>query len=99
MKNYPRYLDGILYRLDKLQGQLQRDRLRIGEVNELVQLHEAGVKQMGVPYYANPELTHFYWLLQELRMSLFAQPLGTNEPVSNKRLRQKWNEIKIELSL
>ena len=99
LKNYPRYLDGILYRLDKLQGQLQRDRLRIGEVNELVQLHEAGVKQMGVPYYANAELTHFYWLLQELRMSLFAQPLGTSEPVSNKRLRQKWNEIKIELSL
>jgi hypothetical protein len=32
-------------------------------------------------------------------MSLFAQPLGTSEPVSNKRLRQKWNEIKLALSL
>jgi ATP-dependent helicase HrpA len=48
---------------------------------------------------ASPELMNFYWLLQELRMSLFAQPLGTSEPVSNKRLRQKWNEIKINLSL
>ena len=99
LKNYPRYLDGILYRLDKLQGQLQRDRLRIGEVNELLELHQAGVKQLGIPYYTNPELLHFYWLLQELRMSLFAQPLGTSEPVSNKRLRQKWNEIKLKLSL
>lgn len=99
LKNYPRYLDGILYRLDKLQGQLQRDRLRIAEVDELVQLHQAAVKQLGIPYYANPELLHFYWLLQELRMSLFAQPLGTSEPVSNKRLRQKWNDIKLQLSL
>lgn len=99
LSNYPRYLEGILYRLDKLQGQLQRDRLRIGEVDEFEQLHKAGVKQLGIPYYASPELTTFYWLLQEFRMSLFAQPLGTSEPVSNKRLRQKWNEIKIELSL
>tara|TARA_B100001059_G_scaffold236557_1_gene287756 strand:+ start:2335 stop:6270 length:3936 start_codon:yes stop_codon:yes gene_type:complete len=99
LKNYPRYLDGILYRLDKLQGQLQRDRLRIAEVEELASLHQAGVKQLGVPCHASPELMNFYWLLQELRMSLFAQPLGTSEPVSNKRLRQKWNEIKINLSL
>jgi len=99
LKSYPRYLDGILYRLDKLQGQLQRDRLRIAEVDELSQMHQTGVKQLGIPYFANPELLHFYWLLQELRMSLFAQPLGTSEPVSNKRLRQKWNEIKLQLSL
>ncbi len=99
LKSYPRYLEGILYRLDKLQGQLQRDRLRIAEVDELRQLHEAGVKQLSIPYYANADLLDFYWLLQELRMSLFAQPLGTSEPVSNKRLRQRWNEIKIKLSL
>lgn len=99
LKNYPRYLEGVLYRLDKLQGQLQRDRLRIAEVNEIQELYQTGVKQVSVPYYANKELLHFYWLIQELRMSLFAQPLGTSEPVSTKRLRQKWNEIKIELSL
>ena len=99
LKSYPRYLEGVLYRLDKLQGQMQRDRLRIAEVDEIRQLHEAGVKQLAIPYYANTEMLHFYWLIQELRMSLFAQPLGTSEPVSNKRLRQRWNEIKIALSL
>ncbi len=99
LKQYPRYLEGILYRLDKLQGQLQRDRLRIAEVDEIHNLYQTGVKQMAVPYYANKHLFQFYWLIQELRMSLFAQPLGTSEPVSTKRLRQKWNEIKIELSL
>jgi len=99
LKNYPRYLEGILYRLDKIQGQLQRDRLRIMEVDEFKQLHQAGVKQLSIPYYANDDLLHFYWLIQELRMSLFAQPLGTSEPVSTKRLRQSWNEIKIKLSL
>lgn len=99
LKNYPRYLEGILYRLDKLQGQLQRDRLRISEVDEIQALYEEGVKQISVPYHAIPSLLNFHWLIQELRMSLFAQPLGTSEPVSNKRLRQKWNEIKVELSL
>ncbi len=99
LKSYPRYIEGILYRLDKLQGQLQRDRLRIAEVDEMRQLHQAGIKQLAIPYYANAELLGFYWLIQELRMSLFAQPLGTSEPVSSKRLRQRWNEIKMELSL
>lgn len=99
LKSYPRYLDGILYRLDKLQGQLQRDRLRITEIDEVKQLHQTGIKQLSIPYYANADMLHFYWLIQELRMSLFAQPLGTSEPVSIKRLRQRWNEIKIELSL
>ncbi len=99
LKSYPRYLEGVLYRLDKLQGQLQRDRLRIAEVDEITQLYQSGIKQFSTPYYANEELLHFYWLIQELRMSLFAQPLGTSEPVSIKRLRQKWNEIKINLSL
>jgi ATP-dependent helicase HrpA len=99
LKSYPRYLEGILYRLDKLQGQLQRDRLRIAEVDEIRGLYQGGVKQLAIPYYANTELLNFYWLIQELRMSLFAQPLGTSEPVSIKRLRQQWNEVKVQLSL
>jgi len=99
LKNYPRYLEGILYRLDKLQGQLQRDRLRIAEVEEIKQMHNSAIKQLSMPFYANQDLLHFYWLIQELRMSLFAQPLGTSEPVSSKRLRQQWNEIKLKLSL
>jgi len=99
LKSYPRYLEGVLYRLDKLQGQLQRDRLRIAEIDEITQMYQSGIKQLSTPYYANPDLLQFYWLIQELRMSLFAQPLGTSEPVSIKRLRQKWNEIKLKLSL
>lgn len=99
LKSYPRYLEAILYRLDKLQGQLQRDRLRISEIEEMTLMHQEAIKQLGVPYFANMHLLKFHWLIQELRVSLFAQPLGTSEPVSNKRLRQKWNEIKIELSL
>jgi ATP-dependent helicase HrpA len=99
LKSYPRYLEGILYRLDKLQGQLQRDRLRIAEVDEIRGLYQGGIKQLTIPYYANTDLLNFYWLIQELRMSLFAQPLGTSEPVSIKRLRQRWNEVKVQLSL
>jgi hypothetical protein len=62
-------------------------------------LYQAGIKQVAIPYYANTDLLNVYWLIQELRMSLFAQPLGTSEPVSIKRLRQRWNEVKAKLSL
>lgn len=39
------------------------------------------------------ELEEFGWLLEEWRVSLFAQPLGTKEPVSLKRLQKRWAEI------
>ncbi|WP_423837481.1 DUF3418 domain-containing protein [Thalassolituus oleivorans] len=38
-------------------------------------------------------LVEFGWLLEELRISLFAQPLGTQEPVSLKRLQKRWADI------
>ena len=41
----------------------------------------------------DPELTEFGWWIEELRVSLFAQQLGTLEPVSSKRLEKRWAEI------
>ena len=41
----------------------------------------------------DPELVAFGWWIQELRVSLFAQQLGTQMPVSVKRLEKRWEEI------
>jgi len=40
--------------------------------------------------YQHPELVHYRWLLEEYRVSLFAQTLKTAEPVSAKRLKAAW---------
>ena len=57
------------------------------------------LKKLPLPYTAYTGMVDYFWLLQELRISLFAQSIGVREPVSNKRLRQRWNEIKLTLPL
>jgi len=99
LQAYRRYLDAVLYRIDKFQGQMQRDRLRMAEYEEAAEVLESALGKLPLKLSAYPELCDYYWLLQELRISLFAQSVGTREPVSNKRLRQKWNEIKLNLPL
>jgi ATP-dependent helicase HrpA len=41
----------------------------------------------------NRNLDEFRWLLEEFRVSLFAQQLGTRTPVSEKRLRKFWESV------
>ena len=41
----------------------------------------------------NPELQRYRWMLEELRVSFFAQSLGTSLPVSEKRLAQQWQAV------
>lgn len=91
LKNYTRYLKGIAYRLDKLQGNLARDRQSMIEFDSLWQPYQARLAQ--VDPLEQPELIEFGYLLEEWRVGLFAQPLGTNEPVSLKRLEKRWREL------
>jgi ATP-dependent helicase HrpA len=77
-------------RMDKLDagGALQRDGLNMQVVNGLEKAYEDLKAQAptGVPTPA--AIQEIFWLLQELRVSLFAQELGTATSVSEKRLRQ-----------
>ena len=91
LKHYPRYLKGIAYRLDKLQGNLPRDRQSMIEFDSVWQPYQERLKSLGSN--PNESLTAFGWLLEEWRVGLFAQPLGTQEPVSLKRLQKKWSEL------
>ena len=87
---YSRYLKAIEYRLDKLQGNLARDRQSMIEFDSLWQPYQEALKKSAQPDAA---LQEFGWLLEEWRVALFAQPLGTREPVSLKRLEKRWQEI------
>lgn len=87
-----RYLKAMLYRIDKLQGNLPRDRQSMLEFASVYDDFKALIGDQDV---TEPSDYHaFYWLLQEWRVSLFAQPLGTQEPVSLKRLQKRLSELK-----
>jgi len=94
LRQYPRYLKAILKRLDKLAGDAHKDRgLRL-QIQSLWDDHKQALEKYG----ACEELTEFRWMLEEFRVSLFAQDLGTAYPVSEKRLVKRFNEIKSQLS-
>jgi len=87
LSHYPRYLRGIMERLDQLEQNPQRDRQRMTLVEPWWQTY-LGALEEGVPY--DEALDTFRWLIEEYRISLFAQGLGTDGKVSEKRLAAAW---------
>jgi ATP-dependent helicase HrpA len=92
LAHYPRYLKAIALRLDKLKNDPARDQQRANEIAALQTpwLRETAARK-GV---ADPRLEEFRWLLEELRVSLFAQELRTPMPVSVKRLQKVWESLR-----
>jgi len=88
----PRYLKAAALRLEKLRADPQRDRRLEGELRALEQPYrrELGARN-GAP---SAEFEQFGWLLEELRVSLFAQELRTSVPVSVKRLAKLWQGMR-----
>ena len=90
LRHVPRYLEGISLRMDKLDagGALQRDGLNMQVVQTLAQEYEDLKRQAPTGVPTPGAISEIFWQLQELRISLFAQELGTATSVSEKRLRQ-----------
>ena len=89
LNEYPRYLSAIEHRLEKIGGQINKDRAAVAEINAHWDqyLSRAG-KQ---PLWQQPvELRTYRWMIEEYRVSLFAQSVGTRMPVSAKRLNKLW---------
>ena len=85
LKHYPRYMQGIAYRLDKVQsGAGSRDSTALEIINGLTQRwrHMIPEKEQQPNHQATSE---FRWMIEELRISMFAQPLGTAVKVSPQR--------------
>ncbi|SEI47044.1 ATP-dependent helicase HrpA [Allopseudospirillum japonicum] len=93
LAEYPRYLKADLIRLEKAGRDPIRDQhfaqeLQQGYENYLLK-HQEYLK-LG---YANSELILYRWMLEEYRVSLYAQHLGTKVSVSGKRLQQQWQQV------
>ena len=89
LAEYPRYLKAISLRLDKLRDAPQRDVDLALDVQSLWHNYEKRRGANGV----GEALEVYRWLLEELRVSLFAQQLRTPAPVSLKRLGKLWEEL------
>ncbi len=88
LAHFPRYLKAATARLDKARADPSRDQRLMAEMSPLlVNYQRARSARKGAP---DAGLDEFRWLLEELRVALFAQELRTPMPVSAKRLQKAW---------
>lgn len=98
LQQYPRYLMAIIQRLEKLRGHYQRDKQLSTGLDRLSEpLHAEWINSADA-LVRSSQLSEFRWDLEEYRVSLFAQQLGTRHAVSEKRLRSQWKLVKDSLS-
>jgi len=91
LQHLPRYLTAITLRLDKLKADPARDATRMAEARMAEARWLKRVVEM--KGRRDARLDEYRWLLEELRVSLFAQELRTPQPVSSKRLDKAWAQL------
>ena len=93
LKEYPRYLKAVEQRFDKIGAQLQRDRVWSGELVSYWEQYQARLKKHQQEGKRDPELMLYRWMVEEYRVSLWAQQLGTKMAVSDKRMNKQWAAV------
>jgi ATP-dependent helicase HrpA len=88
LRRYPTYLTALEQRRQRLDEQAGRDRQQLDRIADLQEayLHQVAALPEGRP--ASAALREVRWLLEEYRVSLWAQQLGTPRPVSDQRIRK-----------
>jgi ATP-dependent helicase HrpA len=95
LAHYPRFLKGMSLRLRKLGGGgLARDREAQAIIHHHWQAYREAAERQRKEGVENAELVLYRWMIEELRVSLFAQELGTSLPVSPKRLEKQWEKAR-----
>jgi ATP-dependent helicase HrpA len=81
-----RYLTAIARRLERLPRDVETDRARMQRVRAVQEAYDELVRALPAGRAAAPDVREIAWLIEELRVSLWAQPLGTRRPVSEQRI-------------
>jgi ATP-dependent helicase HrpA len=89
LQHLARFIRAAAQRLEKLSANVERDRKQSSEVRR----HWQRYQQAAAKNKQNPALLDYRWMIEELRVSLFAQQLGTSVKVSSERLERTWEEI------
>jgi len=92
LAHFPRYLKAMNVRLEKLRGNPARDAQLMAEWQTAATQFQRTVKNQPLKNL-DPRMIEFRWMLEELRVSLFAQELRTPMPVSSKRLQKVWESM------
>lgn len=93
LAHFPRYLKAINVRLEKLRADPARDSKLMAEWQSAAAPYMRQAKDRQAGKNTDPKLVEFRWMLEELRVSLFAQELRTPMPVSAKRLQKVWESM------
>lgn len=94
LQQYPRYFRAVSHRLENLSSNRARDAEYSEELYYRWQAYERRREEHEALGVFDPELIHYRWMLEEYRVSLFAQKLGTSLSVSPKRLERQWAKVR-----
>jgi ATP-dependent helicase HrpA len=93
LAHFPRYLKAMNVRLEKLRADSARDAKSMAEWHQAAQPYLRVARDKSAGKNTDPRLVEYRWMLEELRVSLFAQELRTPMPVSVKRLFKVWESM------
>jgi ATP-dependent helicase HrpA len=88
-----RYLRGMSRRLEKMPESLIRDAERMTVVQEVTEDYEQTLADLPPGRRGDPDAREVRWMIEELRVSLFAQTLGTSGPVSQRRIERALDQL------
>ncbi|MGW6700618.1 ATP-dependent RNA helicase HrpA [Nocardia sp. NPDC055049] len=94
LRELPRYLLAAAQRLESLPGSAVRDRQAMVEVDRMLAAYDKLVAALPPARKNARDVTEIWWMIEELRVSLFAQKLGTPYPVSAKRIEKAITSIR-----
>jgi ATP-dependent helicase HrpA len=93
LQHYPRYLEGMRIRLERLRANPAADLKRLAEIAPFWNRYTAFMAHDEPPAHDRAALADYRWMVEEFRISLFAQELGTRAPASAKRLEAQWQRV------
>jgi ATP-dependent helicase HrpA len=92
IEQYPRYIRAIEVRLEKLPMQVSKDKQWLEEIQSFAErVSDYNPSQLSRELFDG--LEQYQWAIEEYRVSLFAQQLGTKMPISSKRLEKMWQHL------
>ena len=94
LADLPRYLEGMQRRLERLARDPNRDQAGLAAITPHQRRLDEAIARHERKGIRDPALDRVRWLLEEYRVSLFAQELGTRERVSEKRLARAWEAVR-----
>lgn len=95
LQQFGRYFEAAALRLEKMPRETGREREFLHTIDPLWSRYASKLEQQQRQGIRDPELTQYRWMLEEFRVSFFAQQLGTIMPVSVKRLDRQWEQTRV----